>query len=486
MIWKRLCSFVFQKTNNSTGIRIKLFKIPVYRQKKKNKTKEYYIIKSSENFNAEWYKLNYGLKSKEDAVEHYLHIGWKKGYAPSLKFDGEKYLATFPDVKAANFNPLLHWEVYGKKEVTRFRLPVGEAKLEFYTPVNYIHKTGKKNVLLVSHLLNHTGAPILLLETAKMLLSSGYNVYVLSPVDGDLRNQFTAEGIPVFICVECLTPTWSWKQLPLKIDFCLCNTIMTWAVYANISKSVSTIWWVHENISPREVTGERGEIIRNAPAIYVPGSLTAKYFTPYNNNVRTLPYPIKDRLNKENYNTNKKIRFSVLGVFSPRKAQDLFVHAINLLPESLLEHGEFEIIGDDLGNEYGNNLRKLLKDSGRVSSVKPITNTQQYHEYVSSLDVVCCPSTEDPFPLVVIDGMMHGKLCVVSDKVGQSRIINHAKDGYVFPSGDKFSLAKIIEEILLNRQQLSILQQNSRLLFEREFDFETSKQLLSNIIENNE
>ena len=121
MIWKRLCSFVFQKTNNSTGIRIKLFKIPVYRKKKKNKTKEYYIIKSSENFNAEWYKLNYGLKSKEDAVEHYLHIGWKKGYAPSLKFDGEKYLATFPDVKAANFNPLLHWEVYGKKEVTRFR-----------------------------------------------------------------------------------------------------------------------------------------------------------------------------------------------------------------------------------------------------------------------------------------------------------------------------------------------------------------------------
>ena len=85
----------------------------VFFLKKKNKKLE--IIKNSALFDANWYKLAYP-ESKSNPVEHYYKIGWKKGYCPSPIFDGNKYLSTYPDVKNEDINPLLHYEIFGKKE----------------------------------------------------------------------------------------------------------------------------------------------------------------------------------------------------------------------------------------------------------------------------------------------------------------------------------------------------------------------------------
>ncbi|EGX76683.1 hypothetical protein HMPREF9457_01016 [Dorea formicigenerans 4_6_53AFAA] len=52
--------------------------------------------------------------NKEEAVSHYLNIGWKLGYDPSPYFSTEMYMNNNPDI--INYNPLLHFELYGKKE----------------------------------------------------------------------------------------------------------------------------------------------------------------------------------------------------------------------------------------------------------------------------------------------------------------------------------------------------------------------------------
>lgn len=81
----------------------------------KKKNKDLDIIKNSSFFDFSWYKSTYP-ESKLNPVEHYYKIGWKKGFCPSPRFDGNKYLEVYKDVKDAGMNPLLHYELYGKYE----------------------------------------------------------------------------------------------------------------------------------------------------------------------------------------------------------------------------------------------------------------------------------------------------------------------------------------------------------------------------------
>lgn len=85
----------------------------------KKKNKDLDIIKKSVLFDEKWYK-NQHPDIKIKASKHYLEIGWLKGFNPSQLFDGNEYLKKYPDVKEANINPLLHYELYGKKENRSF------------------------------------------------------------------------------------------------------------------------------------------------------------------------------------------------------------------------------------------------------------------------------------------------------------------------------------------------------------------------------
>ena len=74
-------------------------------------------------FDSAWYekmypdfRLDCPNISGSTALYHYMNIGWKKGFNPSLDFDGVAYLEHHEGVKKANVNPLWHYVTYGKKE----------------------------------------------------------------------------------------------------------------------------------------------------------------------------------------------------------------------------------------------------------------------------------------------------------------------------------------------------------------------------------
>ncbi len=84
----------------------------------KNKSMGYQLVAKSGYFNKRWYLKQYPdvRESGLDPIEHYLTIGWKKGYNPSIKFDGDEYIEDYQDVADAGKNPLLHYLQYGKDE----------------------------------------------------------------------------------------------------------------------------------------------------------------------------------------------------------------------------------------------------------------------------------------------------------------------------------------------------------------------------------
>ena len=79
--------------------------------------KFYTLISNSPYFDKQWYEENYDISNEyDDAVTHYLKIGYKKGYNPGPDFDTNEYLEANPDVKQRGMNPLVHYEKLGKNE----------------------------------------------------------------------------------------------------------------------------------------------------------------------------------------------------------------------------------------------------------------------------------------------------------------------------------------------------------------------------------
>ncbi len=73
------------------------------------------------------------------AFEHYVHIGFKEGFSPSEKFDGNAYLKLHVDVAATGMNPLVHYALSGHAEKRSLTSLTAGAKLnyDYETPRAY-------------------------------------------------------------------------------------------------------------------------------------------------------------------------------------------------------------------------------------------------------------------------------------------------------------------------------------------------------------
>ncbi len=80
------------------------------------KRNDYFKILNSEYFDNQWYKEKYQIKDNTDPVIHYLLIGFTKGNDPGPNFSTNEYYLCNRDVELSGMNPLVHYELYGRKE----------------------------------------------------------------------------------------------------------------------------------------------------------------------------------------------------------------------------------------------------------------------------------------------------------------------------------------------------------------------------------
>ena len=74
------------------------------------------VLKNSKYFDKEWYSKEYNININ-NAYKHYLKVGYKLGYDPSVNFSSKDYLLNNKDI--LNINPLFHYEMYGQFEGRR-------------------------------------------------------------------------------------------------------------------------------------------------------------------------------------------------------------------------------------------------------------------------------------------------------------------------------------------------------------------------------
>ena len=98
------------------------------------------------------------------------------------------------------------------------------------------------------------------------------------------------------------------------------------------------------------------------------------------------------------------------------------------------------------------------------------------------IDVVVCPSREDPLPVVLTEGMMNKKLCIMSDNTGTASLIKHKQNGLICKTGDVESLAEQIRWVIYNTEKLEAFAERGRRLYESVFSIDVFEKRILSII----
>ena len=211
--------------------------------------------------------------------------------------------------------------------------------------------------------------------------------------------------------------------------------------------------------------------------IYAVGHRAMESFKKYlgRDDVSCLLYGIPDERPKE------KIHFMLSGTISTRKAQDIFVDAIMLLREEFNKKADFTIIGNIVNQEVYDQIVQKAQNIDNLRILDGVSHEEMLQMY-ENVDVIVCPSREDPMPVVVAEGMMNSKVCIVSDHTGTAKIITDGKDGIICEVSAE-SLAKKIEWVICNYKNLDAMRENARKLYLKNFSLDTFEKNILKIIE---
>ena len=372
-----------------------------------------------------------------------------------------------------------------------------------YIP-NNIKYNKKKKILIVSHELSRTGAPVVAFDTAKKLYDEGYNVIIATIYGGDLLNEILDYGIPVIILNEIKRYQYlrndlchfnKYYDLDILVNSCdkvIFNTATLYQLvkrYMNDYKNL--YWWIHEGSSTYNVIADKMPkyINKNVKVLCV-GEYASKQLDNYgfHYNQKILNYGVDDLgiLNKKKH--YKKVTFLNVGTIGERKGQQLLIDVIKKLPKKYFNRCEFVFIGDcSIGDKFANDIRlELLELSKKYKNIKyyAAIPREKLLSFYSKVDVLTVTSIDDPMPVVATENFMLGNVVLCSSATGTSYYLKDYENGLVFESGNEKELRKKLEYAVNNASKLVDIGENGRCVFEENFDMNIFKKNILNMIVN--
>lgn len=409
-------------------------------------------------FDREFYKEQY-LKNCDkdiDLVEHYVNEGWKLGYSPSLKFNNDAYLYIHQDLIKSNVSPIYNFlKNKGKQSYFRInfdpvkdaatvypKLPQSQLKSELKLGDKESSKVKNKNILIVSHELSNTGAPMVMVELVVALKELGYNVVVLCPEDGPIREKL--DNIKVQVIVDKYFSMKLHLQRKVLLDF-LSQFSVVWfntLVHADctqyLPKSVKSICWIHEADAFFDNPPYDLEALRNLDELLSVSNYVKERLLKHieiKSDVFYYGLDFNKFKGKPTVTDNDKLTFLSVGSYYYRKGMDIFLSYIDSLPQDLKSKCRFVIVGKN-----GNTLefdKEQLNRNPELVILGELPHDKTL-EQILNCDVLVCLSRDDPLPTVITEATIYGKAVMCSENVGQYSIIKDKVTGFKVASKDDF------------------------------------------------
>ena len=227
---------------------------------------------------------------------------------------------------------ILNWQQLRKTYLNDFWLSYSECREKVY------------NIVMFSTTLSYNGGTLAAIYAVKALMSKGYKVLLCAEDCNDkLLNELLkdrleimlAPGIPYAINSKL-------KNIISSCEVVLINVLQMLPIACQLNGKKPVLWWIHE---PQELyqptlqqypeyLGRQLYDQENIVAVsnIAQNNFNTMFFEAINQN---MPYGIPDLYNGKNEvnGESEKVTFAIIGGVTERKAQDVFLEAIDLLSE---------------------------------------------------------------------------------------------------------------------------------------------------------
>ena len=337
----------------------------------------------------------------------------------------------------------------------------------------------EKKVMLICHELTRNGVSVVLMHVARILKKMGYRPLMSALLEGELVEELRENDIDYIPQINMLYGGNQFAELVREMEFVIVGTIGIADVARRIVHTeVPIVWWIHE--SNDKDFHDFPLVIRDNVHYYAGGKRVIECFRRYYSQlpVEKMLYCLPDNLSGKQ-NRDRAFRVGIIGLIYPRKAQDIFVTAVKNIPEWKKKGVSFEIVGKYL--EPVIDLDEVLRNNPEIKYIGEMSQ-RKLGCYFATLDLLVCPSRDDPMPVVVTQAMQYGVPCIVSDQVGQSEYIVDGINGFVFPSEDAVTLEEKITYCIENKSILEGIGAESRKIYEKYFSEKAMEESLQKVI----
>jgi glycosyltransferase involved in cell wall biosynthesis/GT2 family glycosyltransferase len=378
----------------------------------------------------------------------------------------------------------------------------------------HLKRITKLKLLFITHNLNLEGAPLILYRYAAYFVKQGgYEICVVSPQDGYLRQEYEKLNISVKLFPNCF-PAMGEKleqfrsrlnQLGYSLDLSsfdliVGNTLLSfWGIELARLFNLPSIWHIHESTgieksfntffvdTPEKIMEQLlPQCFKNASRVVFQAEATRKLYHKYDfqGNFRTIPGGIDVeeienfcQLNPKSYLRSQyeidqdKVIISIIGTTCDRKGQHIFVEAIKELAKIDIEVSS-NIIGMIVGAREGKYLDSLKNkiQALNLENILIYPETQTVYDFFAMSDIFVCASFEESFPRVILEAMAFKLKIISTDVFGIAEIISDKNTAYLVKPGDPRSLAQKIYKCLKNSDFSARLAKNGYATVCRKFN----------------
>lgn len=326
-------------------------------------------------------------------------------------------------------------------------------KLKKYIKYNFAFKKNKKkNILLISHDLTKTGAPLMLFDCAEILLEK-YNIYCWSIGDGPLSDSLKENEIEHIVLnqVDYHKINKYYKEMK-KFDFIIVNTIVC-DFFANIcyKYSLPYMWYIHETEISKVIKPKFHKFQKilqnNENNIYVVSEFAQKYYKDtYCINSNVLNCFVKDEYRQRKNKINDKIKFLFVGTIDKNKGLDVLCNAFNKLEANYKDKCELNVMGNFFKDNYAQEIKEICKDNTNIHFLGTLYNLKRLDAFEEN-NVFVVPSLNESSSRVTLEACMMGRPVIVTENVGAKYMITH-DNGWIVKTGSDDAIKDCIKHIL--------------------------------------
>lgn len=343
--------------------------------------------------------------------------------------------------------------------------------------------TINSKILLVVHEFSRTGVPYAVLYLARAIFSlHGVRPVIISPIDGPIRKEFEQEGFPTIIDPLLFSyQDYSSEACDFVANFerVIVSSLASYGFiryFRGISKRLT--WWVHET---DDGFTRVAKMITNLPLLFAacesiwlgsPLCFPPALRQVTEDKLHLLLYGCDDTAIPHRPHISGKMVFSIVGSVLPRKGQDIFLAAIERLPEELRCKAVFRIIGSPLPNDESVIFyNEVLANAALISEVECIESMPQDRllEFYAETDVLVSASRDDPMPIVVTDGLMFSTVCLCSSAIGHAQLLEDGENGLIVTNKSAEELSEKMAWLIQNPTELAALGIAGRAIYEKYF-----------------